>query len=89
MSNPFEELVSRLDRIESLMLSNNPRNSEAPETMNLSQASKLCQISPSRMYDLSRRKVIPSSRIGSRYIFIRADLLNWLRTNSLTNVKQV
>ncbi len=82
MSNPFEELSTRLDRIENLILSRSPKNAEVPETLNLSQASKICQISISRMYELSRKGLIPCSRIGNRYIFIKADLLNWLRTAS-------
>lgn len=80
--NPFTELTERLDRIEELILSINSRKSETQETLNLTQASKVCQISKSRMYDLSRKGNIPCSRIGNRYIFIRTDLMNWLRTNS-------
>lgn len=82
MSNPFEELTNRLDRIESLIRTAPPKNSEASETLTLIQASKLCQISTSRMYDLSRRKLIPSSRIGNRYIFIKDDLINWIRSHA-------
>lgn len=78
--NPFAELTDRLDRIENLILSSSSKNSDTIETLNLAQASKLCQISISRMYDLSRKKIIPSSRIGNRYVFIKVDLLNWLRT---------
>lgn len=81
MNNPFEELTVRLDRLEELILSSNSKP-DALDTLNLSQASKLCQISVSMMYDLSRRQIIPSSRIGNRYVFIKADLLNWLRTQT-------
>lgn len=81
MENPFIDLRDRLDRIEELILSNDSKP-DALETLTLSQASKLCQISVSRMYDLSRKQIIPSSRIGNRYIFIKADLLNWLRSQT-------
>ncbi len=78
-ANPFNELSTKLDRIESLLLSSNNNDSPVQETMNLTGAAKLCQISVSRMYDLSRKGTIPNSRIGNRYIFIKTDLLNWLR----------
>jgi predicted DNA-binding transcriptional regulator AlpA len=80
--NPFTELTDRLDRIEELILSANSKKPEAQETLNLNQASKVCQISISRMYDLARKGMIPASRIGTRYVFIKTDLLNWLRTKS-------
>jgi predicted DNA-binding transcriptional regulator AlpA len=80
--NPHAELTERLERIEQLLLSGQMSKSFAPETLNLVEASKLCHISKSRMYDLARKKKIPCTRIGSRYIFIRIDLINWFRTNS-------
>jgi len=80
--NPYEDLTNRLDRIENLLLTHNSSKPEIQETLSLSQAAKICQISISKMYDLSRRKFIPSSRIGNRYIFIKNDLLMWLRNQS-------
>jgi len=86
MSNPFEELASRIenriDRFEELFLSPKSKSQEFNETLNIPQASKVCKISVSKTYDLARRGIIPASRIGNRYVFIKSDLINWLRTQS-------
>lgn len=81
-TNPFTELTERLDRIQELILANSTQGIETQETLNLAQAAKVCKISLSKMYLLSRQGNIPSLRIGNRYVFIKADLISWLRNQS-------
>lgn len=49
------------------------------ETLNIKEACELLKISETDLGDLARLGVIPGTKIGQRWVFIKEDLLNWLR----------
>ncbi len=80
-NNPFEELSSRLDRIEYILgqISNSKESSSDPdELLTLEEAAAFIKTPKKTIYQYTSQRVIPYIKSGRRLLFRKADLNNWL-----------
>lgn len=91
MQNPFEELNSRLERIEQ-KLSNLPsaQTPEQPEAdlLNVDEAAQLLNLARATVYNLVSRKQIPVFKKGKRLYFSKAALLNWVQSGKKPTLEE-
>ena len=81
MSNPFQLLYDRLERIEELLARLFPATSPtstAPEVGGLSLAQEITRLSKPRIYALVSARKIPHYKRGNKLYFNRAELLAWV-----------
>jgi|GEM_PF-1210955 len=57
------------------------------EILNLTEASKILEVSKHTLRKLAKRGELPASRIGTRWYFIRNQLFEWLRVTAAGNQK--
>jgi len=55
------------------------------KTLDLTEASELLKIHPQTILQLARAGNIPAAKPGKCWVFIDADLIDWLRTNYIAN----
>lgn len=53
----------------------------ADEWMTIEETARYLQLGKTALYDLAREGVIPSSKVGSKWLFSRKDLDAWVRSN--------
>ena len=82
MTNPFETLIIRLDRLEVLnqqvlqcLQSTTP---ESPELGGIELAQQITRLSKPRIYALVSARGIPHAKRGNKLYFNRAELLAWV-----------
>lgn len=51
------------------------------EWLTLEEAARYLQLGKTALYDLAREKTIPANKVGSRWLFNRADVDAWVRSN--------
>jgi hypothetical protein len=81
MYNPFEDLVKRLNSLETLIAERLPLNSLSPsasEVGGLELAQEITRLSKARLYALVSSRGIPHSKRGNKLYFNRAELLLWV-----------
>lgn len=50
-----------------------------PTTLNLEECAELLKVTPSTAGDLACRGILPGAKIGRAWVFLEADVLNYLR----------
>ncbi|PVY43267.1 helix-turn-helix domain-containing protein [Pontibacter virosus] len=93
IDNPFAILERRLNRLETLLLdikavSGQPKKQDYPERLTREQALKFLgeqgvPISESHLYKLTAAKGIPFQKFNNKLVFSRAELLNWIETQTV------
>ena len=83
MINPFEEIATRLDRIENLLHSQfnrklEPVIVESEKPMNIKQAAAFLSTTPGAVYQLKHYGKIPYSKQGGRLYFFEKELRSWI-----------
>ncbi len=80
MSNPFEEINTRLDALASEIRALKRANKEAPtdELGGLDLAREVTGLAARTIYKLTHRRTIPHRRVGGRLYFRRSELEAWL-----------
>lgn len=51
-----------------------------PEVMTLKQAAEYLQLHPETLKEKARQSLIPASKVGNRWRFLKVDLDDWLRS---------
>lgn len=83
MLNPFDLLLTRLDKLEALIserLPNGSANTTLPEIGGVELAQEITRLSKARVYALVSARKIPHSKRGNKLYFKRAELLTWVNT---------
>jgi excisionase family DNA binding protein len=89
MGNPFEIIDSRLSNIEGLLLSLknsetlSRSKSEISDRCFLDEAIKVTGLSKSKLYKLTSNAKIPCKQFGSRLVFSRKELIEWLESQTV------
>jgi excisionase family DNA binding protein len=83
MSNPFENINSRLSNLEALALEalqclRNTAAAPAPEVGGIELAQQVTRLSKPRLYALVSAREIPHAKRGNKLYFNRAELLAWV-----------
>ena len=73
----IKTLQQRLDRIEALCGLNKP-------VLSLNECAALTGFRPSHLYGLTHKKAIPHYKCGSKLIFKRQEIEDWLTSNRVT-----
>ncbi|MBS1684467.1 MAG: helix-turn-helix domain-containing protein [Bacteroidetes bacterium] len=85
MSNPFELIEARLDKIESLLLSiteiapQKTLEAENEELLTVQQAAAFLSLSVPTIYGLISRRELPVMKRAKRCYFLRSDLIAYLK----------
>jgi excisionase family DNA binding protein len=80
MSNPFEEINTRLDALASEIRALKRASKETPtdEIGGLDLAREVTGLAARTIYKLTHRRTIPHRRVGGRLYFRRSELEAWL-----------
>lgn len=87
MNNPFETIVDKLEKIESLLqhfqlsvtTQNQSKDSNPDELITRKEAAIILGISLPTLHDYTTRGVIPAYRIGSRVRFKKVEIIDCLQ----------
>ena len=83
----MDDIIQRLDRIESLLES---QNLIRKEVLNLSEASQYLELSHSHLYKLTSSGSIPHYKPnGKKLYFNRAELDQWLQRNRQSSTDEI
>ncbi|MHB9055778.1 MAG: helix-turn-helix domain-containing protein [Paludibacteraceae bacterium] len=97
MENPFEIILQRLDRIETLLLklnesANQPKTDESEdEIMTVDQLSVYLTIAKATIYGKCSAREIPYFKVGKRVYFKKSVINEWLsqgRIHTMDEIKQ-
>ncbi|MBD0824454.1 helix-turn-helix domain-containing protein [Aestuariibaculum marinum] len=79
MENPFEIILERLDRIETLLLKiqEPQREADTKRVMNMNSLSEYLGISKHTLYRLTSTREIPHSKRGNRILFDKQLIDEW------------
>ena len=89
MQNPFEYLAERLSLIDAKLdyltqvqaaLQQNPAGDEI---LDVTQASALLKYSKRTIYGKAEQGIIPAFKRGSRWYFVKSDLLLWIKAGKV------
>ncbi len=93
MENPFEIILNRLDRIETLIhsinVSGNTNNAIAHRVLNIKQLSEFIGISQSAIYKKTSERTIPHYKNGKKLYFHYEEIENWLLTTKIASVQEI
>ncbi|HRA18743.1 MAG TPA: helix-turn-helix domain-containing protein [Flavobacteriales bacterium] len=80
MTNPFEEIIARLDAIAEDVRALKGRTKEKPEDDigGLEMAVEITRLARRTIYKLTHRREIPHRRVGGRLYFRREELEQWI-----------
>jgi predicted DNA-binding transcriptional regulator AlpA len=68
-----EEIYNKLNEISALLSTTNE------EPMRVEEAAKFLCLSPSSLYHYTRRNILPHVKIEGSLLFLKSDLIKWLR----------
>lgn len=93
MTNPFEEITARLERIENLLLKkeikkSDPVLSEPDKLLNIDQAAQLLKLTRGSIYQLIHKGKIPYSKKGRLY-FSESELRKWINSGRHQTVEEI
>lgn len=83
MENPFEMILTRLDRIEKLIGEMSGERTDNDFVLDVKQAAKFTHLSESRIYKFTSQKEIPHYKKGKRLYFKKAELREWLTNHKI------
>jgi excisionase family DNA binding protein len=97
MSNPFEEILHRLDKIEGLIAEVKKTNFidlNSDKWMSICELSEYLPGKPSlaTIYNWTHRRKIPSHKMGKKLSFLKSEIDKWLQGNlkmTKEDIKQV
>lgn len=52
------------------------------DVLNVREAARYVRCSPSKIYDMVKRNAIPFSRIEGRIVFVKSEVLDWVKSLS-------
>lgn len=86
MNNPFETIDARLANIENLLLDikHPQRPPEPSDRIRLEEACNITGLSKAAIYKLTHEKNLPHAKFGSRLIFSRRQLTNWVESHTIS-----
>ena len=84
MTNPFDEINSKLDRLEKLLqyfrnLNNQPAAASDDQIFNIEDAAEFLHLAIPTIYGLVHRSQIPNMKKGKRLYFSKQELTEWLK----------
>jgi len=53
---------------------------ECMDILNVKETARYLRCSQSKVYDMVKRNVIPYAKIEGRIVFVRTDVLKWIKT---------
>jgi excisionase family DNA binding protein len=53
---------------------------ECMDILNVKETARYLRCSQSKVYDMVKRNVIPYAKIEGRIVFVRTDILKWIKT---------
>lgn len=53
---------------------------ECMDILNVKETARYLRCSQSKIYDMVKRNVIPYAKIEGRIVFVRTDILKWIKT---------
>jgi len=85
MTNPFEEITTRLTRIENLLLEKESRKPDpvlpvTDKLLNITQASQLINMTKGSLYGLVHKGKVPYSKPGKLLYFSEKELREWVQS---------
>ena len=95
MENPFEIILNKLDRIETLILSKDCtfiapiEKTKTSNVLNLKQLSDFIGFSVSSIYKKTSQRDIPHYKQGKKLYFNKEEIENWLLANKITSKKEI
>ena len=95
MENPFEIIVDRLDKIETLLKQLVKTENIAPpvlavnEILNTNQAADYLSITKSTLYKHTAEREIPHYKNGKKLYFKRVELEEWLTRHRITTKGEI
>lgn len=79
-------LQQEIDEIKKYILS---QTFKAKEIMNVSEAALYMNLSPSYIYKLTHRRILPHSKPGSKVIYFKkSDLDEWMLSNKVPSIEE-
>lgn len=88
MENPFEMILTRLDRIEKLIIEMSGERTDNDLVLDVKQAARYTHLSLSRIYKFTSQKEIPHYKKGKRLYFKKSELREWLtKTKIITSTE--
>ncbi|MCX6306889.1 MAG: helix-turn-helix domain-containing protein [Bacteroidetes bacterium] len=94
MTNPFEEILSRLDRIERIMLNHETRQpvtiTPDPEKyLTIAQASDLLNLKIGTLYQLVHKGQLPNYKRGKHLSFKENELRQWMQAGRRQTMTEI
>lgn len=93
MTNPFDEIATRLERIENLLLKKEIQKPdlvlrEPDRLLSVDQAAELLNLTRGTIYQLIHKGKIPYSKKGRLY-FSESELRNWIKAGRCQTVDEI
>ena len=76
------QLFEKVERIEILMATLEPKEPDENELLNIEEAAKFLKVSVAALYTKVSRQEIPVNKPGKRLYFNRTDLKEWISVSS-------
>lgn len=94
MTNPFEEILFRLDRIEKIMLNHETRQPEPikpnpDKYLTIQQAAELVNLKIGTLYQLVHKGQIPNYKRGKHLSFKETEIRQWMQASRRQTVMEV
>ena len=76
MSNPFETIEERLNKIETLLyeIKELPDKEKQSENLNVKEAAEILKVSEQSIHNYIKKGFLPAKKIGRAYLIKRVDL---------------
>lgn len=98
VNNPFEDIVFRLDRIETqnsriekLLAARNqePRPTQVKRPLTITEAAEIVRMTKGSIYGLVHKRKIPFFKRGKRVLFYYDDLIKWIEDGRMETINEI
>lgn len=92
MENPFEIIIDKLNRIETLLnsfTSGEKNVVQTPEIFTIDEAAKYVYMAKSTLYKMTAGRNIPHFKRGRKVYFRKSELDEWLTKNKITTMEEI
>jgi excisionase family DNA binding protein len=94
MNIPYEEILTYLERIESLLLKQNATKPEpvfpiSDKFLTIDQAAKMINMTTGSVYQLVHQRKVPFAKRGKRLYFSEKDLRSWIESGRRQTVQEI
>src|SRR5687768_8998462 len=80
LTNAFKLVIAKLEKIELLLETTNQSQPETDELLTVQEAAKFLSLSVSTIYDLNRKRQLPSMKVGKRCYYTKLELIEYLQS---------